>query len=331
MSPSSSAFKEIRIQQFRSFAVAARIGNLSAAARELGLSRPALWQQLRSLERDFEADFFSRRRHGVELTEDGRLFLELTAPLLAGFDGLKSAFDERRGRRALALRVAFPAGLRDAEFEAAVASFRKSRPDVAVETVEVPAVADYPTQRRGEAVSALAMVTAGQVHLALEADPPEPRDPRLHFHRVTERELFLAGPRTPSPSPSGPAGSASLPTRKPVSPADLAGRPFVMEPPGGRLRARIGAVFAAAGLTDRWRVVLETTDEGVLLETVACGLALSVIARQGRKPVHPEVRLLPAGDLFGSQGIFLVSRSVPHEPEHLKAFREALTAAYRNG
>ena len=48
-------FKEMRLQQLRGLCEIARQGSFSAAAAALRISRPAIWQQVRALEQEFDA------------------------------------------------------------------------------------------------------------------------------------------------------------------------------------------------------------------------------------------------------------------------------------
>ena len=46
-------FKELRLQQFRGLQAIIRLGSFSAAARDLGLTKASVWQQVRALEEEF--------------------------------------------------------------------------------------------------------------------------------------------------------------------------------------------------------------------------------------------------------------------------------------
>jgi len=56
------------------FEAAARLGSMSAAARELGISQPAVSRHLQLLERDLGQLLFQRNRRGLVLTAAGRLY-----------------------------------------------------------------------------------------------------------------------------------------------------------------------------------------------------------------------------------------------------------------
>src|SRR5262245_60253547 len=113
-------FKEMRLQQLRGLCEVARQGSFAAAAQTLRISRPAIWQQVRALEREFGASLVERRGRKAELTGDGRLLLEIVAPLVTGFDGIKTAFRDRREELVRHLTVATTATLLAYELQAPV-------------------------------------------------------------------------------------------------------------------------------------------------------------------------------------------------------------------
>lgn len=59
----------------RSFEAAGRLGNFTAAAREIGLTQAAISQHIRSLENRLDILLFRRLPRGVELTADGEAYL----------------------------------------------------------------------------------------------------------------------------------------------------------------------------------------------------------------------------------------------------------------
>src|SRR3989442_6963949 len=86
------AYKEMTLQQLRSFCETARLGSFSAAAAALGLSHPTVWKQVHALEREFGAQLVKPFGRGCQLTEAGRVLAELAAPVVAGMVSLKQRF-----------------------------------------------------------------------------------------------------------------------------------------------------------------------------------------------------------------------------------------------
>lgn len=75
------------------FRTAARLGNLSQAARELYISQPGLSRYLTRLERELGVPLFDRRRGRVELNTYGQVFL---ASVDRAFNCLDNGLDEIR-------------------------------------------------------------------------------------------------------------------------------------------------------------------------------------------------------------------------------------------
>ncbi|TBV08049.1 choline sulfate utilization transcriptional regulator [Stutzerimonas kirkiae] len=63
------------LELLRLFEVAARHGSFTLAASELGISQPAISQQVQRLEKQLGVRLFDRIHRGLTLTEDGRLLL----------------------------------------------------------------------------------------------------------------------------------------------------------------------------------------------------------------------------------------------------------------
>src|SRR6185295_2708068 len=160
------AFKQIRFQQLRAFGEAASTGSFARAAVALGVSRPAVWQQIRALEREFGAAFLLRKGNRLELTREGRLLAELVAPLVSGFGSLRTRFEERRGEKLRRLAVATTSGLLAGLLQAPIREFRRRHPEVQLTFLD---------RASAEAVK---LVTEGATDLGvvghLEEDPVHP-------------------------------------------------------------------------------------------------------------------------------------------------------------
>jgi DNA-binding transcriptional LysR family regulator len=67
----------MELGRLKSFLTVARKGNLSSAARELGMTQPNLGRQMTALAKEVEMDLFARHSRGMELTQRGREFFDL--------------------------------------------------------------------------------------------------------------------------------------------------------------------------------------------------------------------------------------------------------------
>jgi DNA-binding transcriptional LysR family regulator len=74
--------KVLNLSEMQVFAIAAETENFSEAARRIHLSQPAVSQQVRSLEKYFGVQLFTRSGRGVALTDAGKVLLPLARELL---------------------------------------------------------------------------------------------------------------------------------------------------------------------------------------------------------------------------------------------------------
>ena len=72
----------------------AKYHNFSRAAEEVHLTRSALSQQIRKLERELGVDLFRRSTRSVELTDAGMEFVKIASGIIGELEGLKNTMHE---------------------------------------------------------------------------------------------------------------------------------------------------------------------------------------------------------------------------------------------
>ncbi len=90
-------YKQNRLKQLRAFCHASQTGSISKAAERLFLSQPSVSLQIKALERELDISLFERRGPSIELTPEGKILYELSAPLVEGIDTLPESFSVLRG------------------------------------------------------------------------------------------------------------------------------------------------------------------------------------------------------------------------------------------
>ena len=246
------------------FRAVARAGSISAAARELGWTQPAVSQHLRALERSAGCALLLRGAGGVELTEPGRVLLAradaLAVQLHMAEEELADLTSLRRGRVRLAAYPSAAATL----VPRAVAGLRARHPDVDVELTEA------------EPPEALDLLGAGDADLALVftyADPPA--GPGLRWRPVGEEPVELV---VPADHPVAGRPGLTL--------AELAEEPWIVG--CERCRAHALEVCAAAGFEPAVRHVSD--DYVVVQNLVAVGLGVTLLPRSALEAYrHPGV------------------------------------------
>lgn len=194
--------RDVSTRQLRAFVALAELRNFTRAAERSHLSQSAFSGLIRGLEEAIGVRLFDRDTRKVELTAEGRLFLEGAQRVLhdvalaLGDLGAHAAL--RRGRVALALLPALAAGW----LPAVLADFRARHPAIELDIADALSEHCIERVRTGRADFALAAVRASDAALVAE---PFCSD---RFHLVCRRDHALAA-------------------RAKVKLADLAGEPFV--------------------------------------------------------------------------------------------------------
>jgi DNA-binding transcriptional LysR family regulator len=120
----------MELNQLRHFLAAARLRNLTLAARELDISQPALSKSIRLLEQQLGATLFERGRLGVRLTALGHAVLMHSQAIEAQTQSLKTQVEAlKRGYSGLA-RIGCGASAATALIPLALSRLARKRPDV---------------------------------------------------------------------------------------------------------------------------------------------------------------------------------------------------------
>jgi LysR family transcriptional regulator, carnitine catabolism transcriptional activator len=211
-------------QQLSAFLRLARTGSFSGAARQLGVSQPALSRTVQQLEEVIGQRLFDRTTRSVALTPTGQELLPIAERLVAEFD---SSFGElarfvagRRGRVAVAALPSIAAVL----LPPAIACYREDHPDVEVAIMD------------GLSGSVLDAVAEGRADIGLTIKP-SPRA-TLGYRPLMSDEFGLV-----CRPDDALAGEGALPWSVFVQ------RPFVAMAPESSVRQMTDAAFLQAGLS----------------------------------------------------------------------------------
>ncbi len=115
------------------FEAAARLGSMSAAARELGISQPAISRHLAALEQDLGQALFIRTRRGLRLTTAGLAYQAAVAPALGQIREATLRLRPRGAGRSLRLAANF--GFAQQWLMPRLPALRRALPDLVLHLV----------------------------------------------------------------------------------------------------------------------------------------------------------------------------------------------------
>jgi DNA-binding transcriptional LysR family regulator len=270
--------------------------NMTKASQALDISQPSVSQQLKLLEQEFGSQFFVRFNHGVELTAQGREFIDAAKPVLAQASNVENRFRNAPGTGAAKLTIGGSHNISVNVLPKLLMAFKKSHPSV---------------------------------QFVLETN-----DSRVIETRLLKSELEIALVTNPSHSPeiiSEPYEEMELvafclPTnslvRKKLTLEQLLGCPLVLKS-GNRVDA------ALMGLGYRMNVAIRCETSDTVKAAVAMGMGVGILYRNGiaRRLAAGSLRLLNVPELkeMGIKSSILYDRRRPLTPvaqEFLQASRQ---------
>jgi DNA-binding transcriptional LysR family regulator len=278
------------LNQIRYFLSVARLGQVTAAAREHGVTQPAVSVALKALERDMGARLFDRRGGRLLLTAAGERFSAIAS------DAIERLDDGRRQAATLSEELSGP--LRLGATDVAGIHF-------------LPSVLDrfhrrYPAVEIAIQVDSsrplVEEVVRGRIDLAFATLPVARSD--IIETPIYQDRLALAVP------PGHPLARGTLRA------GDLTDQAFLLYRRGSTTRALIDREFAARGI--RPRVIVETGYPEAMKSLVAAGLGLAVLpaaslAVEGSLG-RIATRRIPGGPLVRRIGLVRRRDRIPSAP-----------------
>lgn len=238
------------LRQLRTFRSVAALGSVSAAARELHVTQPAVSMQLKELENCCGLPLYDRVGRGIQLTEAGREMADLAATVMESLRDTQVRLDAMRGLRTGVLRLAVVSTAK--YFAPAMLSYFTERyPGVAVQ---------LSVGNREDVVRRLA---GNECDLAIMGRPPS--------ETPTEGCEFAPHPLVIIASPGHPlAREGSIALRA------LTTERFLIRESGSGTRAAMEALFAEHALS--YRVAMEVSSNETIKQAVMAGMGVAFIS-----------------------------------------------------
>ncbi len=244
----------MNVNQLRTFAAVVDHGSFSAAARDMGLSQPAVTMQIQSLEADLGVTLLDRRYRKVELTEAGRTLLKTARRVVHELDETRSEIerlsDTVGGHIDLAASTTPGAYI----LPRLLGPFLRRYPEVTV-SLRVYDTADVVS--RVEAGDAQFGMTGARIPQA-----------KVGYERMGVDQLLLICP------PDDPlAGRAS------VTMEEIAEQPFIMRESGSGTRMAFERTLADGGVDPAdLNVVMELGTSEAIVNAVEGGVGVGAVS-----------------------------------------------------
>ena len=292
----------ITLTQLRALEAVARTGSFGAAARELGITQPAVSQQLAALQRALGVVLFERLRNRPQLSEAGRFVLERALPVVRDADHFERDVREYAGAQAGTLHIGATQTIGTYRIAPFLARFLAARPHV------------RPRIEIGNTRSIAARIESGEITLGLVEGPID----GLPLEAVPfggDRLVLVLHP------------AHRLAGLRVVRARDLAGEPFVSRESGSGTRDYGYEALLAAGISAP--VVLELPTAEAILHAVEAGIGVALLSELAvRRAVDDgAVRALRIRDLPLERSFRALYRRDLSLPPLASAFLDALRSS----
>ena len=216
----------MELRNIEYFLTVAEEGSLRAAARQLGLTQPALTKAMRRLEDETGCALFDRQARGVSLTIYGESFRRHARALKASMAEDSAEIDALRSGTAGLVRIGAGPSWQGRAVPGAIRRMRQLRPRVAVQVIGGLDDALKDSLRRGK------------LDLVLAAVPEDQDDPDLDRRALVVDEYRVIADR-----------GHELHQRPDAKLADILDYPWILPSPKAYLMRRLDLLMRTHGLS----------------------------------------------------------------------------------
>ena len=267
--PGQPELDAVNLRHLRAWVTVVDEGSVTAGARRLGVSQPALSQQLRALEEFFGSRLLERLRRGVQPTPLGRALLGDARGALAAADRLTRQARSIAGFDVGVLEVATLPTLVDSMLIEPLQRWQEEHPQVAIQLHEFALQATMNES-----------VAMGIGDLAIGVRPPRWAGPVVSLG--WEQFVVVLPPADPLADGSGP-----------VALAELADRNWILYEPSQGLSDYVATACAIAGFRPRKAVLTSQVQAAVRLAAAGLGAVLVPSANVPEELAHTARTLDP--------------------------------------
>jgi len=258
----------MQLAYLRTFVEVVQRRSFSAAAQALGISQPAVSQQMQRLEKELGVTLLRRGRRGIaEITPPGEMVLYFARTTLVAYDALQGELDRQRDLAAGELQLAASTIPGEYLVPQLLADFRAQHPNVKAQVTV------------GDTADAVRKVLAGECDLGFVGAPIE--QPGLVQERLAADEVVLVVYAT-----------HPFAGREQVTWEEVLTQPLIVREEGSGTRRTVERALAVQGTTlPPESVALTLGSTQAVVQAVRDQLGIGFVSKRAIARVPPAERL----------------------------------------
>lgn len=295
--------KEFGLTHLRAFRECVRQMSYSGAARTLGVSQPAVWQQIRGLENSLGAALFEKQGRSLALTDAGRVLLEHVTELLGAADSLVENFQAACDGSARSLVIVGTSGVLTEDIAGTVTRFKRGNPELRLRLVS----------HVGEGT--INLLLGGDADFAILPSASELVDHsnRLQSEVIRHRVWVAAFPE-----------EHPLQSRRSLRLRDVLEYPLVIPERGSGWRRFLDDQLRQQAVMDKVQVAIEVSLTVAMRRYVSLGWGVAVLPLSNEFVDWPGIKLVPLEDELPAESILVHYRRSDHQRPVARRFLEFL-------
>lgn len=240
----------LNIKQVEAFYRVFVTGSVTAAAKQLFVSQPAVSRLVAELEIAVNLKLFERKNRRLFPTPEGRMLFDEIEKTFVGLDRISSRADEIRSFRSGSIRIAAMPAIAYSILPSVIKAFSSRHPgiNVSLNILNSESVFDW--------------LSAQQMDIGIAA---------LTSQKTVAQIELLSCPPCSCVVPA----DSDLAQKEVITPEDLKGVPFISLLASSMLRRRIDEVFQSAGIPRQ--LILETTYSMSAIQLVKLGMGTTIV------------------------------------------------------
>ena len=260
MTKSQKTADSLAIQQLRSFCRVWERRSYAAAARELGISVPTIWEQVRAIEKRAGQALFVRRGRRIEPTHAADMLKESLDPLLSGIDSTFESLHESSADAPKALTLLTGARMMLEDLGPALKRFRDIYPRTCLRLMHA------------QGLGVEEKIVRGDADLALTLEPgPGLFSRGVQSERAYQIDYLVVLPRR-----------HALANKSQISLADVVRYPLIAGNAGTYGRQLLEQALHHEGLLESAQIAAETDTSAFTIACVRAGMGIGIVAGRSR-------------------------------------------------